>query len=91
MKTHKLMPMFWRGFFSYLPFTAITISKDTAWYIDYKSLDNENLRKHEEVHMAQFEQHGWFKFVVKYLYYSCRYGYWNNPFEVEARNAIIQK
>ena len=79
------MPMFIRGFFSHLPYTAITVSKNTAWYIDYNALDNQTLRKHEEVHMEQFERYGWFLFVIKYIYYSIRYGYWDNPFEVEAR------
>lgn len=25
--------------------------------------------------------------AVKYLWWLCRYGYWNNPYEVEARVA----
>lgn len=26
-------------------------------------------------------------FSIKYLWWMCRYGYWNNPYEVEARRA----
>ena len=41
--------------------------------------------------MDQFAEHGWFKFVLLYVYYSCRHGYWNNPFEIEARKITDDK
>ena len=43
--------------------------------------------KHEMCHIKQFEQHGFFLFVLKYLWESLRVGYYNNKFEVEAREA----
>ena len=44
-----------------------------------------DLIKHELVHVKQVQRLGWFKFYFLYLWYSIRYGYENNPFEVEAR------
>lgn len=43
------------------------------------------LLDHEMVHMRQWEKGKWFGFFFKYLYYHFRYGYENNPYEVEAR------
>jgi len=44
------------------------------------------LLEHEKVHIKQ-QLRGWLiGFYIKYLYYNWKYGYWNNPYEVEARN-----
>lgn len=48
---------------------------------------DEKWVKHELCHIKQFKEHGYFLFVVKYLGESIRKGYYNNRFEVEARNA----
>jgi len=40
--------------------------------------------RHEMVHIEQIEREGAVKFTVKYLYWLMKYGYRNNPFEVEA-------
>jgi hypothetical protein len=50
-------------------------------------LNDERWLKHELCHIKQFEEHGYFLFVVKYLWESLRKGYYNNRFEVEARKA----
>jgi hypothetical protein len=50
-------------------------------------LNDERWLKHELCHIKQFKQYGYFNFVVKYLWESLRKGYYNNRFEVEARNA----
>ena len=54
-------------------------------YILKERINEEVLRKHELVHWSQYEKLGVIGFYVKYLYYSHKYGYWNNPMEVEAR------
>jgi hypothetical protein len=36
-------------------------------------------------HIEQYNRYGFLKFLVLYVWYSIRYGYYNNPFEVEAR------
>lgn len=50
-------------------------------------MGNMKLRLHEEAHWRQAKEMGTMKFYLLYLYYSIRYGYWNNPMEVEARQA----
>ena len=50
-------------------------------------LKDERWVKHELCHIKQFKEHGYILFVVKYLWESLRKGYYNNRFEVEARNA----
>lgn len=43
------------------------------------------LYNHEACHIEQVKKEGRLKFVIKYLFYNIRYGYTNNPYEVEAR------
>ena len=50
-------------------------------------LKNERWLKHELCHIRQYKDHGYFGFIVKYLWESFRKGYYNNKFEVEAREA----
>lgn len=47
----------------------------------------EPLLRHERKHLEQIERDGKLKFSVKYLYWLFKYGYWENPYEVEARQA----
>lgn len=46
---------------------------------------NERHYDHEARHIEQVKENGRIKFIFKYLYYNIRYGYKNNPFEVDAR------
>lgn len=48
---------------------------------------NEPLLRHERKHLEQIERDGRLLFSIKYLYWLCRYGYKNCPYEVEARAA----
>jgi hypothetical protein len=58
-------------------------------------LSDDAYLRHEVAHVHQWQKHGYLMFAVKYLWYSFRYGYYNNPFEAEARamekNAEIMK
>lgn len=47
--------------------------------------NNENLVLHEMTHWQQFQRNGLLLFLVKYLLYNAKYGYDQNPFEIEAR------
>ena len=49
------------------------------------------LLRHERKHLEQIERDGRILFSVKYLWWLARYGYWNNPYEVEARAAEYGK
>lgn len=48
---------------------------------------NARLLRHEAEHLKQLERDGRLLFSIKYLWWLARYGYWNNPYEVEARAA----
>lgn len=50
-------------------------------------LKDERWVKHELCHINQFQQNGFATFIIKYLWESIRHGYYNNKYEVEAREA----
>ncbi len=50
-------------------------------------LQNEKWLKHELCHVRQFKENGLVCFILKYLWESIRKGYYNNKYEIEARNA----
>lgn len=50
-------------------------------------LNDSRWLNHELCHIQQFKEHGYFLFIVKYLWESLRKGYYNNRFEAEARAA----
>lgn len=43
--------------------------------------------KHELKHVEQYRRYGFFRFIFLYLWQSARYGYHQNRFEAEAREA----
>lgn len=50
-------------------------------------IKNNRWVQHEIAHIRQFRQHGYFAFIMKYLWESIRNGYTNNKYEIEARSA----
>jgi len=40
---------------------------------------------HEQTHLKQMAKDGKLVYMVKYLYWTARYGYMQNPYEIEAR------
>jgi len=42
---------------------------------------------HELKHVEQFRRYGFFRFTILYLWESLLNGYWDNRFEIEAREA----
>ncbi len=50
-------------------------------------LKNKPWVAHELCHVRQFQEHGYLKFLWLYLIESIKVGYYNNKFEVEARQA----
>ena len=46
-----------------------------------------SLIAHERVHLKQWKQYWIVGFLPVYVYYHIRYGYKNNPLEIEARAA----
>lgn len=63
----------------------------TAYYSVPKERVSERWRNHEDRHKEQYKELGIFKFLVMYWYYSLKYGYHNNPFEVDARNHEVKR
>jgi hypothetical protein len=47
-------------------------------------LDDRLTRFHELVHLRQIQRDGAVFFTCRYLWWLIRYGYWKNPYEVEA-------
>ena len=50
-------------------------------------LKNKPWVAHELCHIRQFQEHGFFRFLWLYLLESFKNGYYNNKYEVEARQA----
>ncbi len=71
---------------------AIVIGKTIHLYNVRREdfLADEEWVNHEICHIRQFEEHGFFPFILMYLWESIKYGYYRNKFEVEARNAENQ-
>ena len=68
---------------------AIVIGKTIHLYHVSKEdfLKDEKWVRHEMCHIGQFKKHGFFPFILKYLWESLRRGYYQNKYEVEARMA----
>ena len=56
-------------------------------YILNERIDDPRLLRHEEEHWRQSQELGTIKFYVRYLWFTLRHGYRNNPMEVQARKA----
>lgn len=67
---------------------AITLGQTTYYSCDIERVDGA-WRAHENQHKTQWYKDGTIKFSLKYLWYSVRYGYEDNPYEVEAEQARI--
>lgn len=50
-------------------------------------LKDETWLKHEICHLRQFNKYGHLTFILKYLWESMKHGYFNNKYEMEARQA----
>jgi hypothetical protein len=48
-------------------------------------LMQRSLVLHEQCHWHQAERMGLLRWAITYLWYNLRYGYYDNPFEIEAR------
>ena len=49
--------------------------------------ETAHLLKHERRHEQQMNNEGATKFWMRYFWYCLRFGYWDNPYEIEARAA----
>lgn len=67
-------------------FAGITLPPFGIFLLEER-MGDQRLRLHEEAHWAQAKRLGVVKFYALYAWYSIRHGYWNNPLEVQAREA----
>ena len=75
-----------RWFLRATGFAGVTLPP-AGIYILAERMQDEGLIRHEQAHWEQYKRMGFLKFYSLYLWYSLKYGYWNNPMEVEARKA----
>ena len=54
-------------------------------------LKDKSWVEHELCHIRQFRKYGYCRFLWLYFIESCRKGYFNNKFEIEARKAGTKK
>jgi hypothetical protein len=66
-------------------FNGFTTYWNTIYYIDNDAKNNEQIKRHELKHIEQMNKEGKILFSIKYLYYLIRFGYYKNPYEIEAR------
>lgn len=85
MKRHRLKQARgpWKWFLTRLGLAGIVMPWRTIYYLPPWHKSPEFIR-HELVHIRQIDRDGPVVFAVKYLYWLARYGYANNPYEVEA-------
>lgn len=65
-------------------YAGITMPWKTI-YLKKDRINDQRLINHEMVHIDQINRLGPVKFTITYLWYNIKYGYKNNPFEIEAR------
>ena len=70
---------------------AITLGQTAYYSVSKEEVEtNPKWIAHENHHKVQWKRDGIIKFALKYLWYQIRYGYKNNPYEVEAREVAGQ-
>ena len=55
-------------------------------FIFFNGEPSSGIRFHEHIHADQIKRHGVIRWYIRYIYCCVRYGYRDNPFEIEARN-----
>jgi len=78
------MKIIYNSFLPFKGFSAIALFGVIFARKEFKPLSNKMVR-HEQIHAAQAADcGGWMLFYLQYLIYHCKYGYKDNPFEIEA-------
>ncbi len=81
----KFVPAYghWRWFLKGAGYRAITMPWRSI-YVLREHMHEQELRRHELIHIEQIERDGAVRFSVLYLWYLVRRGYRRNPYEQEA-------
>ena len=73
-------------------FNGFTFFNGTIWL--RPNMDAETKHRvmvHEARHIFQINRDGYIKFTVKYLFWLWKYGYRQNPYEVDARQIANER
>src|SRR6185295_3059125 len=68
----------------WIPERAVALCIGRHVFTAFDSLSQWTL-DHEEMHVIQYAAYGIIPYLMRWLYWTWKYGYANNPFEVEAR------
>lgn len=68
----------------WVPASWVAICLGRHVFTRYASLSVETLA-HEDCHVAQYGCYGFVGYLVRWFYWTRKVGYWDNPFEVQAR------
>jgi len=68
-------------------YSAITFGRHV--FLSDEVYNDKRCLAHEQVHVNQYKRYGFIKFLIVYVYNHFKYGYYNNPLEVEAREAEV--
>jgi hypothetical protein len=82
----KQAPIFVAWYMRKLGFRGWASFWRTAYFLP-GCMDDNRLVRHELHHLYQIERDGRVQFSCKYIWWLFKYGYYNNPYEVEAREA----
>lgn len=75
---------FWRWLLNRFDSCAITMPWGIVYVLEEDWQDDYGMQIHEGVHLCQIKTDGPILFTIKYLWWWLRYGYYKNPYEVEA-------
>jgi hypothetical protein len=81
--------LFWGSILSTLGFAGIYTMHGTIYLLP-AYMGSERLRAHELHHALQRQRDGFFAFWFLTFWYLIRFGYWQSPYEVEARAAATR-
>tara|TARA_R110000868_G_scaffold15596_3_gene70926 strand:- start:2675 stop:2926 length:252 start_codon:yes stop_codon:yes gene_type:complete len=79
----KVREVVWPVFFFWSKWVEAIVLYPFIIYKSEKAVEHH--RKHELIHVEQVRRLGWLRFYTSYLYESYKNGYYNNKYEVEAR------
>ena len=85
LTTIKIASGPWRWLLDGFGLAAITMPWRTI-YVLRRHARHQGLLRHEQVHIEQIERDGPIRFSIKYLWWLIKYGYRDNPYEIEAYN-----
>lgn len=89
--TFKVASGFWLWLLNRLSADAWTSNWNTVYiraaFFDTSHPAHERLVRHELAHIRQIQRDGRLWQPIKYTWYWIRRGYWDNPYEIEARAA----